>query len=105
MVSVDPSAKLSSDIKPLGAQLICLIARNVQLEEAGVSLREGLLLHVRHKPQFMLVAEIAQVNRQSGAAPHEFEIPASLVRCHCFEASPEAANDLVIVGTIWIACN
>ena len=105
VVIVDTTAKFSGGKHSLGAYLVCLVGWNIQLEEAGVSLREGRLVHVLHESDFMLIAKISRIDRQSGATPDEFEIQASLFGCHCLENSPEAYNDLVIVAAVWVACD
>ena len=86
------------------ANLVVLVERDVELEEASMRLREGSLTHVRHQPQLML-PHVGCVDRKAVAPPHEFEVGGSFFIGVRLEYSPEASDDLVIVGAVGISCD
>ena len=104
VVIVDLATQLGSLGHPLAADLIVLVVGNIQLEEAGVRLRETIFVHIFHQTDFMCVAA-SDIDRKSCSAPYELKILGLLKLTHGFKDAPETCNDLVSFFTVGILCD
>merc|ERR1719487_2063897 len=103
IVAVDLSAELDGNIKLLSHDFQRLINRNVDLEEASVSLREGFLMFVCTNFKSMLIFKVACVCWKLGAAPGKLEVLAPLILSEVFEHRPEHLHRLVVGADARIA--
>jgi len=90
-------------MEPLVADVVIVILRNIQLEEASVRLGERCLAQAWHQPYFVLVREVCQVYGQASATPDELQVQlAFFLREAGFKDTPEHGHDTMVFATAWI---
>ena len=99
IVGIDTAAELRCLDQPLPTHFIRLVERYVQLEEAGVRLREALIIPAIIKAKLMLSLG-REVKWQTIATPDEFEIRRTLLRSKFCKDAPEAFDDLMTLCTV-----
>ena len=100
VVSVHFTTKCCRSGDSMEHLVFCLVVRDVQLEEASVSLREGVLVHVTNQPNLVLVAQVGQVDRQTASTPHKLEVCSALLVIHSLEGAPELGDDTMVAAVV-----
>lgn len=102
VVQLNSAAHCDRTEQPAVANLIVVVVRNVQLEEARVCNRAASFTQVIHESHFMPVSQVRQVNWQASATPYELEVECLLLLCKAFKHTPEAVDDTVVLVAMWV---
>jgi len=100
VVGVHLTAESASSVDAVSHHFICLVVGHVDLEEAGMGLRESVFVHVTHQPNLVLVTQIAQVNWEATTSPNKLEISLTLLVVEGFKDPPEARDDAMVFAVV-----
>lgn len=83
--------------EPLVAHVLTAVVRNVQLEEASMSLWESVFTQARDEPDLMPVGQVVQIHGQARPSPNELQVKlAFLLGEAVLEHLPEHFADSVL---------
>ena len=71
VICVHLATELAGRIDAVPHDLVRLVVRHIELEEASMCLWEGILVHSIHQANLVLVAEIRKIDWKTGTAPNE----------------------------------
>lgn len=95
VICVHLATELAGRIDAVPTDLVRLVIRHIELEEASMGLWEGILVHSTDQADLMLVAEIRKIDWKAAASPNELEVSSALLIVEGLKDTPEATNDFV----------